>query len=653
MCGILGEFGEHVLSGQRVATLRGLVNCLRHRGPDDGAYWSDGRFFLGHRRLSIIDLSPLGRQPMASADGQLVVSFNGEIYNYVELREELTSLGHHFGTASDTEVLLHGYRQWGVELPSRLIGMFAFAIADRRSDELFMARDRFGEKPLLYSDRSGGVSFASELRPLVALPETSRDLDPAALASFLCLNYVAGDQTLLKGIRRLGPGSWRLYRRGGEVRSARFWEPPVSGDELPDVTVEAALERLTVLLDRAVAFALRSDVPVGIFLSGGIDSSLVASSVARAGRVSRAFCLTIPERSYSEWEVAETSARRLGIPISKVTLSPDALGDFVRIVEHADDPLADSSALAVWTLSREASKWNKVVLSGDGGDELFGGYLTYKATLWHRATIARLPSRMRELLAVLGQRLPTAETKVSRSYKVMRFLRASDLPSAEAHFSWNGTWLPNQASCFVTDPAVQREARLGLQELARRHNLGESPTLRQLQGADVSDYLPNDILVKADRMSMAHGLEVRAPFLEPTLAEFALRLPDRLKTSLRGPSKRLLREATQRSCGRRIARAGKQGFSIPIHTWLRGPAKELVQDLLGERSIKRLAFLDSAQVTRVVQDHMSGRRSFGFELWGLMVLVAWHRCRVEHVPRPSRPSDEVKHLDFPLPSRVA
>ena len=632
MCGILGHFAFDRPIGADVDELHGQIDSLRHRGPDDGAWWHDGAFFLAHRRLAIIDLG-CGRQPMASADGRLVVTFNGEIYNYIELREELRAAGHTFRTDSDTEVLLNGYDHWGCGLPERLKGMFAFGIADRRRGELFLARDRFGEKPLMYVERDRSVTFASELRPLTRLTFVERHIDETALRGYLCLNYVPGDATLIKSIRRLPPGCWRLYGARGLIAAQRYWSCPAPSEGGATRRPDEAVEELEHLLDRSVRIALRSDVPVGVFLSSGIDSSLVAMSALRHGRLSQAYCLAMPDRSYSEWDGAARIADRLGIPIVKAVLEPGALNDFLEIVEHADDPLADSSALAVFTLAKQAALGNKVVIGGDGGDELFGGYLTYQATLWHELAIARLPAPVRRALASIAPRLRTRETKVSMSYKLWRFLRAADLPSNVAHFTWNGTWLPKQAdelrgTTDVIHPDV-------LHDLAIRHALPERPTVEQLQRADIAEYLPNDILAKADRMSMAHGLEVRSPFLDPDIAAFAMSLPASMKATLTGRTKPILRRLARKLYGAAHARRVKQGFSIPIHSWLRGPARDLVLDLLAPESVARLEVIDPGCVQRVVRDHFERKASYGFELWGLMVLVAWYRSRIEPARAPT------------------
>jgi asparagine synthase (glutamine-hydrolysing) len=628
MCGIVGRLAwEGPVDPDGI--LPGLLGLVAHRGPDAAAFWSDGPFFLGHRRLAIIDLAT-GAQPMGTADGALVISFNGEIYNYRELRAELAARGHSFRTSSDTEVLLAGYREWGASLLPRLVGQFAFAIADRRDRSLFLARDPFGEKPLFYHEAPGRVTFASELRALAALPSLPRRLDEAALGAFLCLNYVPGEATLLASVRRLAPGSFRVYGADGRVRQEAYWGPPRPSPRR--CSLAEALGALRTELDRAVRYALVSDVPVGIFLSGGMDSSLVAESAMRQGRLTRAYCLDLPGAGYSEWERARSVADRLSLPLERVHLGPEVATDFLEVVEHGDDPLADSSSLAVYTVSRAAARTHKVVLGGDGGDELFAGYLTYPASRAHAAVTSRLPVLVRRALASAGKRLPTHEGKVTRSYKAMRFLRASPLSTREAHFTWNGTWLPEDATRLVRGESARAAARSALRDLALRHGLPERPEPLDLQRVDIAEYLPNDILAKVDRMSMAHGLEVRAPLLQPAMADLALGLPAPLRLG-GGATKRVLRELARRVYGDAVADAPKQGFSIPIHAWIRGPLRGLAQELLSPAALEPIGALDPQAVGGVLRDHLSGAMSLGFEVWGLMVVSAWHRSRVVRPPR--------------------
>ena len=454
MCGIFGQFAR---SGPPAdyEPLLAATNQLSHRGPDDASWWADGPFFFGHRRLSIIDIQ-CGQQPMGTPDGRYVIVFNGEIYNYIELRQELSALGVTFRTESDTEVLLRGYETWGARLPERLVGMFAFAIADRSEETLFLARDRFGEKPLFLSETNGVLCFASELRAIAGLPQTSREIDSQALGEYLCLNYVPGDRTMFRAITRLPAAGWRLYSRS-QVSDGVYWRPPAAGTS--PIHVDEAIARLTSALDEGVRMALRSDVPVALMLSGGVDSSVVAESAVRQGRLSCAYCLDFPAAGFSEVDKASAVARKLGVELRRVELTSGALSNFTRLVEHADDPLADSSALAVWTLAEAIARDYKVAISGDGGDELFGGYLTYKASEYHRRLISVFPPGIRRLIASGADWIPVSSGKVSASYQAMRFMRAAALETAEAHLTWNGTWMPRDAASFTTSPAAADAAR--------------------------------------------------------------------------------------------------------------------------------------------------------------------------------------------------
>lgn len=632
VCGIVGIFA---LEGSvpHEDLWGDMANHLRHRGPDEGAFWADGPFFLATRRLAIIDIEH-GGQPMASADGNIVVVCNGEIYNYIELREELKQAGCRFRTASDVEVLVHGYQLWGAGLPERLKGMFAFAIADRRARSLLLARDRFGEKPLFVARVGRYIAFASEVKPLTVLPELDRAVDQEALGGFLSLNYVPGERTLLENVRRLAPAHWMRVDANGTTSGA-YWTPPVLEAAGRPTFAEAECE-LRARLDHAVKMCLRSDVPVGIFLSGGIDSSLIAESAVRQGRLTRAYVACFDERTFSEEGPARLVADRLGIPLEPVLLQPSSLGHFLELVDHADDPLADSSALAVWQVSQAASRQHKVVLTGDGSDEVFGGYQTYPATLAHERVVSRLPAAARRGLSALAGRIPVSEGKASLSYKLRRFLRAAELPTGLAHFSWNGTWLPSEAVQIASAAARGAVAAAMPAVVSRAVSPHSSPLLR-FQLADIAEYLANDILVKTDRMSMAHGLETRAPFLYPDVVEFGLRLPDHLKVGRFGRLKCLLRAAARRHFGPAIADRAKQGFSIPVHAWLRRKEGEPVRDLLARDSVRATGILDAGTVEALVNDHMAGRGAFGFELWGLAVLVAWHRLRVARGPSPPPP----------------
>jgi asparagine synthase (glutamine-hydrolysing) len=631
MCGILGQ-ANWTKQLPAVGDLSRATNLLHHRGPDGGACWHEAGIFLGHRRLSIIDLA-CGQQPMATRNYRYVIIFNGEIYNYPELQQELRQAGAVFQTASDTEVILEGYGRWGIGVLERLQGMFAFGLWDRVERSLLLARDRFGEKSLLYSDTPGTVTFASEVAPLAALGVAGRDIDSDGLGGYLCLNYVPGDATLLRDVRRVPPASWRKYSATGAVSTGRYWSARVAHPQ-PSRSDEETLDALQERLDAAARLALRSDVPIGLFLSGGVDSSLVARSAANLGKLDAAYCVDFSAEGFSEWPRAAAVATRIGVPLERVSLDVNILDEFLDVVRHLDDPLADSSAMAVWAVSRSAGAKLKVVLSGDGGDELFGGYLTYAASRWHRRLRPWLPRAAWQSLASLSTHLPVnTHVKVGADYKLQRFLRAMPFDTAHAHFTWNGTWLPADAAALCRDTACRRAASDALHALRTAHALAACPSTHDLQIADVEEYLPNDILCKVDRATMAHGLESRAPLLNQHVAELALALPDHLRTDKRGGTKIALRRLCARHFGHAHAFAPKQGFSIPVHTWLRDERRALVTHLLARDRVDATGVLDPDAVARVVDAHMTGRRALGWELWGLMVLVAWYEQRVASPPR--------------------
>ncbi len=633
MCGIFG----YVAWDQPMPPaghLHRVTNLLRHRGPDGGACWQEPGVFFGHRRLAIIDLAT-GLQPMAGADGRHVIIFNGEIYNYPELGDELRAAGATFRTSSDTEVILAGYAAWGVDVVERLEGMFAFGLYDRFERTLLLARDRFGEKPLLVAERDGQVAFASELAPLVSIGAAGREIDTDALGAYLCLNYVPGTHTMLRGVQRLAPAEWRLYGREGVRRRQQYWSieafhPAAAAGARTD---EETLDDLQERLDRAAKFTLRSDVPVGLFLSGGVDSSIVAHSAARLGRLHTAFCVDFSARGFSEWPAASRVAKQLDVDLVRVPLDVNVLGEFLDVTSHLDDPLADSSAMAVWTIARAARERVKVVLSGDGGDELFGGYLTYAASRLHQRIRPLLPGVAWTALSRAADQLPVNDrAKVGFDYKLQRFLRAMPLDTREAHFTWNGTWMPEDAARLAASGEPGDAARHAIERLAGAHRLGTHPSIHDLQVADIREYLPNDILAKVDRATMAHGLESRAPLLNHRVAELALTLPERLRVGGSSRTKVALRRLCERHFGHEHAHAPKQGFSIPVHSWLREQGRPLVTSLLARDRVEALGLLNAPAVSRVLDEHLSGRRAFGWELWGLMVLVAWFDQRVTNPP---------------------
>lgn len=627
MCGIFGYVGwDRQLPP--LDSLRRVTGLLQHRGPDERGYWHERNTYFGHCRLAIIGLAD-GQQPMASDGDRFVVTFNGEIYNYVELRDELRREGVVFRTASDTEVLLAGYAAWGPGVIGRLDGMFALAIYDRRERTLLLARDRFGEKPLLYAEANGTIAFASELAPLVSIGADGRVLDLDALGAYLSLNYVPGDRTLLRGVRRLPAGRWRLYGAEGLRREECYFSPR----DMPEVLIEPPrlLDELQARLDRSVRLTLRSDVPVGLFLSGGIDSALVAESAARQGDVAAAFCVDFSPGP-SEWARASLAAATLGIELVRVRMNGNDLGEFMALVPHLDDPLADSSAIAVWTVAKAARSRVKVVLSGDGGDELFAGYPSYRASQWHSQLRRLLPGPAWTGLARLADRT-SGVSGLRIKGRAGRLLRALALRTPEAHFTWNGAWTPAEAVRLARSAPLREAIGHSLGELAASHALPAAPGLDDLQRTDLTEYMVNDILAKVDRATMAHGLESRAPFLNAGVAALALSLPDEWRMQ-GGTTKVALRRLCARHFGPGYAYAPKRGFSVPLNDWLRSGGRDLVRQLLEPARVDALGVLDGHLIARLVNEHLAGTQSLGAELWGLMVLVAWYEARVAAPPDP-------------------
>jgi asparagine synthase (glutamine-hydrolysing) len=617
ICGIASTNGSAVTD--RVAAMSAT---LVHRGPDSFGEFSDGDVALAARRLSIIDLET-GDQPIANEDGTLHVIQNGEIYNYRELRRELERAGHHFRTQGDTEVLLHLYEEHGDRFAERLRGMFAIAIWDARHRRLVLARDRFGIKPLYYRAADNELAFASELR---ALPRGEIDLD--ALEAFLAFNSIPAPLTIFRKISKLPPGHLLIWE-DGRVELRRFARPAPL-EELREDEEAELVEELRSRLRDSVRAHLVSDVPVGVLLSGGVDSAFLAALAAEeSSETLRTFSIGFEERSFDELGGARLVAERYGTQHRELVLRPDAALLLPALADAFDEPFADSSALPTYLVSQLAASDVKVALSGVGGDELFGGYYTYAADL-----LAERVGGLARLARPLVERLPTSSSKASFDYKAKRFVRAAHLPPLERHHGWKEIFSPElraeltgHSSAF--DPVSILRDRYreteGTAELAR------------LQDVDLGIYLVDDLLVKTDRASMAHSLEARVPYLDTVVTNLALALPTRHK--IRGLSKKvLLRKAAAPLLPREIVRGKKRGFSIPAATWLRGELEPFARQTLSRETLHRQGFFHPDVVTRLVDDHVAGREDRSRQLWGLLAFTLWHERHVEQAPQmPSRP----------------
>jgi asparagine synthase (glutamine-hydrolysing) len=615
MCGICGLVSLDGATAPDPAALAAMNETLVHRGPDSDGSMIDGPCGLAMRRLSIIDLAG-GDQPIANEDGRIQVIQNGEIYNYRELMDGLRGRGHTFSTHCDTEVLVHLYEERGPAFVEDLRGMFAIAIWDARHGRLVLSRDRFGIKPLYYRVAGGQLSFASELKALLRQPGFSREIDPGALEAFLAFNSIPAPLTIFTEARKL-PAGHTLVAEGGEVEIHRYARPtPVPADEVRTESEEDLAEELRGRLRDSVRAHLVSDVPVGVLLSGGIDSAaLTALAAAESGYRVSTFSIGFEEQSFDELELARLVAKRYGTDHHELILRPDAVDLLPRLVEAFDEPFGDSSALPTFLVSQLASDTVKVVLSGEGGDELFGGYYTYVAD-----RLAPRVGRAAPLLRPLVERLPSSSERVSFDYKAKRFVRGAHLPPVERHHAWKEIFSANAQDALLSSPRMSDPVDV---YRARYVETEGSEELARLQDLDLGIYLVDDLLVKTDRASMAHSLEARVPFLDPVVAELALAL--QTKQKVRGFSKkRLLRRAAAPLLPREIIRGRKRGFSIPVAAWLRGDLAPFARDVLSPETIERQGYLDPAAVTRVLDEHTAGKEDLSRQLWGLLNFTLWY-----------------------------
>jgi asparagine synthase (glutamine-hydrolysing) len=593
---------------------------LVHRGPDSDGSLVDGPAGLAARRLAIIDLET-GDQPISNEDSSLHVVQNGELYNYRELRTELEGAGHRFRTHGDTEVLVHLYEQHGLGFARRLRGMFAVALWDVTRQRLVLARDRYGIKPLYYRAGSGGLEFASELR---ALPQSEIDLD--ALEAFLAFNSIPAPLTIFRDIRKLPPGHLLVWEHG-DVRLERFARPaPEATERLREGDEAELIEELRARLRDSVRAHLVSDVPVGVLLSGGIDSSALAALAAEeTTEPVRTFSIGFEERSFDELGDARLVADRYGTHHRELVLRPDAALLLPALADAFDEPFADSSALPTYLVSQLAAQDVKVALSGEGGDELFGGYYTYVADL-----LALRIGGAARLARPLVERLPSSSARASFDYKAKRFVRAAHLPPLERHHAWKEIFsaearaeLTGRAHGF--DPVDLYRSRFAETEGA--------DLLARLQDVDLGLYLVDDLLVKTDRASMAHSLEARVPYLDPAVTNLALALPPRQR--VRGFRKKvLLRKAVAPLLPPQIASGKKRGFSIPAAAWLRGELEPFAREVLSADTLRRQGFFRPEAVARLLDRHVAGEEDLSRRLWGLLAFTLWHERHVEREPAP-------------------
>jgi asparagine synthase (glutamine-hydrolysing) len=641
MCGICGAVWTAMESPLPAELLTGMMDRLIHRGPDDSGVYRDQHATLGFRRLSIIDVQG-GHQPLSNENGKIWTVFNGEIYNYPALRRRLEAKGHILRSSGDTEVLVHLYEDEGPRMFSLLRGMFALAIWDAPRQLLLLARDRLGQKPLVYHADQHHLVFASELKALLALPEhiVPRRVDPLALDCYLSYGYVPHPRSILEGTRKLPPAHYAIWHEG-KLTLERYWYPDWNHERRQ--TLEQDVDGLRSTLVDAVREQMLSDVPLGAFLSGGIDSTIIVGLMQQvSNRPVKTFAIGFPDRNYDETHYAEMAARHLGTDHLTFIVEPRAWATLPELAWHFDEPFADSSALPTWHVSRETRRAVTVALTGDAGDELFGGYDRYRALalteLFHR-----LPTGVRRALGgTISRLLPHSARPKTQLRKLERLFERINEPAASRYLSWMSTFdetarldhysdaqLDHLAAAtralddsFDADPASFLTAAVAI---AR----GRDP-VTQAMIVDLQTYLPCDLLMKVDLASMAHSLECRGPFLDHRVVELAAAMPLERKIQLHsGRSKVVLKQAFSEFLPRPIKHRRKMGFGVPLSRWFRGELKEEVQNVLLDSACLNRGLFRPEAIERLVDEHVNGKREHSFRLWALLMLELWFHQHLE------------------------
>jgi len=607
---------------------------LKHRGPDDEGEVildsSEVSVGLGHKRLSIIDLSPAGKQPMANEDETIWITFNGEIYNFREIRKELEGKGHKFRSHSDTEVIVHLYEELGTKCLERLNGMFAFALWDAKQKSLFLARDRTGKKPLHYCVHRGHFLFASEIKALLQHPLVSREIDLKSLNKYLAYEYVPAPNSIFKAIKKLEPGYCLLFRGGAAVTS-QYWDIPMEDYPISDRTEAQYIDELKELLERAVTARLEAaDVPVGLFVSGGLDSGVVAAIARKAKENLQCFSIGFEEASFDESRYAQQVARSLGIKHHlKVFRAQEMLHMVERLPEILDEPLADPSILPLYLLSQFAAEHMKVVLSGDGGDELFAGYQTYQA---HKLVTFydALPGFVKESVKAFAFRLPVSHKYLSLDFKIKQFLKGVGVSSEVRFFLWRGAF-SNAERHALLRPEVRLELQNenAYEEIYRYvRKSGLTKELERILYLSMKLYLQDNNLVTVDRASMANGLEVRSPLLDRDVVDFVCRLP--MEYKLNGlKTKYILKKVAEELLPRNVVYRKKKGFGVPLAKWLTGELREFMLDYLSQERIERQGIFHYPCVSQLIDEQLTMKKDNRELLWTLLVFQTWYERYIE------------------------
>ncbi len=621
MCGIVGSVNANSRQVSREIVEK-MNRCITHRGPDEDGFFIKENVGLAMRRLAIIDLKG-GQQPIFNEDHTKAIVFNGEIYNFQEIKQDLEKRGHKFYTNCDTETIVHLYDEYGADCVHHLRGMFAFAIWDETDKSLFIARDRLGKKPLLYSHQpNGDLIFGSEFTALLAHPAISREVDMEAIDAYLSFLCVPAPLTAYKHIRKLEPANWMRWKNG-EIETKRYWSPDFS--KKIKITEEEAIEETTRILRESTKLRLISEVPLGAFLSGGVDSSMIVALMAQeSSQPVKTFSIGFEDQDFSELKYAKIVAEHVGAEYNEFIVKPDALEVLPTLVEHYGEPYADSSAIPTYYVSKETRKHVTVALNGDGGDESFAGYERY-AAMRLAEKYYEIPEFLRKnFVENAVELIPTSEIKRSRARDLKRFVKAASLPKVERYFRWvSAIDRKSKAELYTEDFARQTDVYDSADFIGKWFAKSDgSGILDATLFTDQMTYLPNDLLVKVDIASMANSLEARSPFLDHKVIEFAASLPESLKMK-RTETKSLLKKAAARLVPPEVIYRRKMGFGVPIGNWFRGEMKDFVRDvLLSEKSLNR-GIAKREVVEKYVNEHINAERDYTFQIWTLMMMELW------------------------------
>ncbi len=621
MCGIAGLLYFDPQKRVEFDTLKRMCDAIIHRGPDDDGFHVDGHVGIGMRRLKVIDLAT-GHQPISNEDGRIWIVFNGEVYNFPELRTELEGKGHTFSTHTDTEAIIHAYEEFGDDCVHRLNGMFSFAIWDSRHSRVLIARDRLGVKPLYYYQDASLFAFGSEIKAILQCHEVPRSLNYDALDAFLTFEYIPAPLSIVNGIQKLPPGHL-LIIQNGKTSVKQYWDMsyPVAG---PVKTQSELEEELYALLEDSTKLRLISDVPLGAFLSGGVDSSTIVQIMANMmDQPVKTFSIGFDDASYNELEYARKVAKQFGTEHYELTIQPEIVNLVDHFCKFLDEPLGDVSVFPTYLVSQLAKQHVTVVLSGDGGDELFAGYDWYVANQLD-GVYQKLPSFVRRILPIIVQAVRPSSQKKGLINKIKRFVEGASLDPSLQHYRWS-MFLTDltRHQLYSTDVEKSLDGRKAEDRVVRYLGaVKEADPLWQQEYADLKTFLVDDVLMKVDRMSMAHSLEARAPFLDYRVVEFASRVPSQYK--MRGrETKWILKQCMEKKLPHDILYRKKEGFSIPMKNWLRQELRPLMEDTLSGDRIKKDGFFNNQYIEKLKAEHVSGRVNHAHQLWSLMVFHFW------------------------------